>query len=83
MTDQEYEEISKRVNKYYDLENHRNRLNEERSMIANGVSRIMTFYSREIDCAGRYGKFQDGIRDTLLEFYDNEIEKIEKQMEEI
>lgn len=83
MTDQEYEEISKRVNKYCDLENIRNRLNEERSMIANGVSRITTFYRREIDCTGRYEKFQDCIRDTLLGFYDNEIAKIENQMEEI
>lgn len=83
MTESEYAEARERVNKYWDLENIHTRLKFERSIISRGVLSITAFHKREIDCCGRHEGFQASIRDTLLELYDNEIAKIEKQMEEI
>lgn len=83
MTENEYTEARERVNKYWNLKNIHTRLKFEHSIISSGVLSITAFYKREIDCCGRHEGFQTGICDTLLELYDNEIAKIEKQMEEI
>ena len=83
MNEQEYAEQSERVSEYNRLSGEVKRLNLEKSRIDSGVLSMDCLYKISIDCCGRYDGFSDNLQISLFEFYDDEIELLEKLREEI
>lgn len=82
MTDEEYYKTGKRVKRYSRCKSDLKRLEEERSQISNGILEITTFYQRKIDCCGRE-EFQTRLKESLLNFYDSEIENVKSEVKAI
>lgn len=83
MTEQQYEEQRERVKKYSDIKSEIYRLSNEKEKINRGVLTISCLYEAKIDCRCRYDEFRDNLIKSLTDFYDSEIERLEKQLEEL
>lgn len=83
MTDEQFEKQSRRVRKYSSLKSDKDRLERERSIINLGIVSLENLYGRKIDCCGRYDGFYDGLKDALNIFYNFELNRIQKLMDDI
>lgn len=83
MNEQEYAEQSERVSEYNRLSGEIKRLNLEKSRIDSGILSMDCLYKISIDCCGRYDGFSDNLQKSIIQFYDDEIERLEKLREEI
>lgn len=83
MNEQEYAEQLERVKEYEKLDSEIKRLENEKIRIDYGILSIKCAYCVEIDCCGRYDGFEDNLQNALIQFYDDEIERLRKLREEI
>lgn len=84
MTEEQFKEATEKVKKYSDIQSCIKRLNIEKGHINKGITCMTaTIYKLEIDCCGRHEGFQDGLTNAVLQFYDSEIERLQKQLEEL
>lgn len=83
MTDEQFEKQSHRVREYSSLKSDKDRLKRERSVINLGIASLENLYGGKIDCCGRHEGFHDGLREALGSFYDYELNRIQKLMDEI
>ena len=83
MNEQEYTEQLERLREYNKLDSEIKRLENEKNRIDYGILSIKCAYCIEIDCCGRYEGFRDNLQKSLIQFYDDEIERLRKLQEEI
>lgn len=83
MTQQEFVETKERIEKYKELEIQIKRLENEKYFISCGLLNIEASYEKKIDCTNRHDGFCDRLQKALVDFYDSEIETIQKIMEDI
>lgn len=83
MDELEYEQQSERVAEYRKLNREIFRLENEKSTIGLGVLSARCSYCSEINFRERHEGFQDNLQKTLIQFYDDEIERLMELMEEI
>lgn len=83
MTQLEFDKMKERVEKYKDSENRIYRLECEKRQILSDISHIIERNKNDIDCRSRYAIFQDRLEKEVTEFYENEINTVRKNMEEI
>lgn len=83
MTVQQYEELSGKIEQYRNLGIQIDRLKNERSQIEVGVLGISCYYQIYISCGGRYDEFRDNLQKVLIQFYDDEIDRLKKLQEDI
>lgn len=88
MTEEQYREAREKVNKYFEIQGDIGRLkNEKKKLDDYGVVEIVSedlagceWKVKSID---RHEGFQGRLTDSILQFYDSEIERLQKQLEEL
>lgn len=87
MTEEQFKEITEKVKKYSDTQSCIDRLNREKGYVDSGIEQIRYKDSLGwvwyIDCLNRHEGFKGGLTDAILQFYDSEIERLQKQLEEL
>lgn len=68
---------------YNRLSGETKRLNLEKSRIESGVLSMDCLYKTNIDCCGRYDGFKDNLQKAPVQFYDDEIERLQKELEDL
>ena len=87
MTKEEFQEALVQFRKYNDINFSIEQLRRGKERLKQGVDRIVGEDSlgckREIDCRDYYRGFRKKLTNTILRFYDSEIERLQKQLEEL
>lgn len=84
MTEEQFKEAKEKVKKYSDIQSCIDRLKLDKYHISRGVMYMTVAPCKsEIDCCGRHEGFHNGLRDAILQFYDCEIERLQRQLEEL
>lgn len=84
MTEEQFKEAKEKVKKYSDIQSCIDRLKLDKYHISRGVM-YMTVApcESEIGCCGRHEGFHNGLTDAILQFYDCEIERLQRQLGEL
>lgn len=87
MTEEQFQMASEKVKKYSEIQNYIERLAFEKRYVNRGIIQIVSRdgpgYRWEVDCCKRHEGFSIGLTDVILKFYDSEIERLQKQLEEL
>lgn len=83
MTDKEYEQLSMKMEQYRNLGILIDQLKHEKDKVEKGALGITASYNYYIDFTHAYDGFHNNLQKVLIQFYDDEIDRLKKLQEDI